>query len=63
MTTIHDHISTYKRGMDNRSSIIIDNQWIMDAGGHLGSAAIDLEVAGSGPVSCRFLFPSLSYDV
>ena len=31
----------------------------MDAGGDHGSAAkgsaIDLEVAGSGPVSCRFL--------
>ena len=39
----------------------------MDAGGDLGSAvkgsAIDLEVAGSGPVSCRFTFPSLSYHV
>ena len=40
----------------------------MDAGGDLGSAAkgsaICLEVAGSGPVSCRFFsFPSLSYHV
>ena len=36
----------------------------MDAGGDHGSAAkglaIDLEVVGSGPVSCRFSFPSLS---
>ena len=34
----------------------------MDAGSDLGSAtkrsAIDLEVAGSGPVSCCFSFPS-----
>ena len=34
----------------------------MDAGGDLGSAAkgsvIGLEVAGSGPVSCRFFIPS-----
>ena len=33
----------------------------MDAGGDLGSAAkgsaIDLEVAGSGPISCRFFIP------
>ena len=33
----------------------------MDAGGDLGSAAkestIGLEVAGSGPVSCRFFIP------
>ena len=39
----------------------------MDAGSHLGSAAkgsaIDLEVVGSGPVSCRFSVPSLSYHV
>ena len=39
----------------------------MDAGGDLGSAAkgsaIDLEFAGSGPVSCHFSFPSLSYHV
>ena len=37
----------------------------MDAGGDLGLAAkgsaIDLEVAGSGPVSCSFSFPPLSY--
>ena len=36
----------------------------MDAGSNLGSAAkglaIDLEVAGSGPVSCRFFIPFLS---
>ena len=34
----------------------------MDAGGDHGSAAkglaIDLEIAGSGPVSCRFFIPS-----
>ena len=39
----------------------------MDAGGDHGSAAkglaIALEVAGSGPVSCRVSFPSLSYHV
>ena len=40
----------------------------MDAGGNHGSAAkelaIDLAVAGSGPVSCHFLFPPLfSYNV
>ena len=39
----------------------------MDAGDNLGSAAkgsaIDLEVAGSGPVSYSFSFPSLSYHV
>ena len=33
----------------------------MDAGGDLGSAAkgstVGLEVAGSGPVSCRFFIP------
>ena len=38
-----------------------------DAGSYLDStakgSAIDLEVAGSGLVSCRFLFPSLSYHV
>ena len=36
----------------------------MDAGGDLGSAAkglaIGLEVAGSGPVSCRFFIPFFS---
>ena len=36
----------------------------MDAGGNLGSAAkglaIDLKVAGSGPVSCHFLIPFFS---
>ena len=35
----------------------------MDAGGNLGSAtkgsAIELEVAGSGPVSCHFFIPFL----
>ena len=39
----------------------------MDAGGDLGSAAkgsaTDLEVVGSGPIRCRFLFSSLSYYV
>ena len=40
----------------------------MDAGGDLGSAAkgsaIDLEVAGSGPISYHFVIPfSLPYHV
>ena len=39
----------------------------MDAVDNLGSAAkgpaIDLEVAGSGPVSCHFSFPSFSYHM
>ena len=46
-----------KRGMD---------QWMLVATiAHLskGCLYIDLEVAGSGPVSCHFSFPSLSYHV
>ena len=39
----------------------------MDAGGDHGSAAkgsaIDLEVAGPGPVSCCFPFPSLFFTM
>ena len=39
----------------------------MDVSNGHGSAAkgsaIDLEVAGSGPVSCRFSFPSSPYHV
>ena len=43
----------------------LGGEWI--SGGNHSSAvkgsAIDLEAAGSGLVSCRFSFPSLSYHV
>ena len=51
--------------INTRFLLLMTNEDGLDAGGNLGSAAkglaINLEVVGSGPVSCHFSFPSLSY--
>ena len=50
-----------------RPTLVLKGNGSIDAGCDFGSAAkglaIDLEVAGSSPVSWHFSFPSLSYHV
>ena len=50
--------------IEHTHASILKGEWRMDAGSDHDSAAegsaIDLEVTGSGPFSCCFLFPPLS---
>ena len=65
------HINIYMllRGA-NKNLVFIYHQLVgriskeaLDSGSAAKGSAINLEVAGSGPVSCRFFLPSLSHHV